>query len=155
MRGDVTKPIHHTYNIDLYEADCHASTGRPDDACAKLGSEIAITSSMYDAYIRTLHVTLKTRFLEVRMWKQNFKEAIPLALDLACEVLDHRRYSTLAPDAIYYNFLISATLCCPLEMLRTLGEHYEMFDLFQLVSRACFLIPTATCGYSAPVWRVD
>ena len=56
---------------------------------------------MYDAYIRTLRVTLKMRFLEVRMWKQNFKEAIPLALDLACEVPDYRPYSTLAPDAIY------------------------------------------------------
>ena len=87
--------------LDLYEADSYASTGRLDDACAKLESGIAITSSMYDAYIRTLRVTLKMRLLEVRMWKQNFKEAIPLALDLACEVLDPRPYSTLAPDAIY------------------------------------------------------
>ena len=94
--------------LDLYEADCYALTGRLDDACAKLESGIAITSSMYDAYIRTLRVTLKMRLLEVRMWQQNLKEALPVALDLAWEVrdsewevLDDRPSSTLAPDTIY------------------------------------------------------
>ena len=85
----------------LYEADCSASAGRLDDACAKLKSGISITSSVYDAYIRILRVALEMRLLEILMRQGSLEEALPVALNLASEILDERTSSTLAPDVVY------------------------------------------------------
>ena len=87
--------------LNVYEADCCASAGRLEEACAKLEAGIKITVSVYDTYIRTLCVTLKMRLLEVRMWQHNFKEALPVALDLAREVTDNEMHSNFAPDTNY------------------------------------------------------
>ena len=53
---------------------------------------------MYDINLR---VTLKIWLLEVQIWKRNLKEALPLALDLACGVFDQLRNSTFAPETIH------------------------------------------------------
>ena len=85
----------------LYEADCSTSAGRLDDACAKLKSGIGITSFVYDAYIRILRITLEMRLLEILMRHGSLLEALPVALNLASEILDERTSSALAPDVVY------------------------------------------------------
>ena len=87
--------------LNLYEADCSASAGRLDDACAKLKSGIGITSSVYDAYIRILRVTLEIRLVEILMRQGSLEKALPAALNLASEIRDARTRSTLEPDVVY------------------------------------------------------
>ena len=84
----------------LYEADYSASTGRLDDACAKLESGIYITSSVYDAYIQILRVTLEMRLLEILIWQGSLEEALPVALKLASVFFDEKTSSILAPDTV-------------------------------------------------------
>lgn len=95
----------------LYEADCSASAGRLDDACAKLKSGIIITSSMHDAYIQALHVTLEMRLLEVHMWQQHLKEALDVALKLAEELFDQQTRSNFTSFTIYAILLRFLDLC--------------------------------------------
>ena len=122
--------------LNLYEADCCASAGRLEKACAKLDAGIKITVSAYDTYIRTLCVTLKMRLLEVRMWQQKLKEALPVALDLAREVIDDEMHSNFAPDTTYSITLqllkLSSTVLSfgdvaesleLLESVKSIGEH--------------------------------
>ncbi|KAM0799399.1 hypothetical protein BDR22DRAFT_890299 [Usnea florida] len=87
--------------LNLYEADCSASAGRLDDACAKLKSGIDITSFVYDAYIQVLRVTLEMRLLVILVRQNSLEEALPVALRLASETLDERMSSTWAPAVVY------------------------------------------------------
>ena len=87
--------------LNLYEADCSASAGRLDDACAKLKSGIGITTSVYDTYIRILRITLEMRLLEILMRQGSHQIALPVATHLASEILDEKTRSTLASEVIY------------------------------------------------------
>ena len=131
--------------LNLYEADCSASTGRLDDACAKLKSGISITSSVYDAYIRILRITLEMRLLEILMRQGSLEKALPVATNLASEILDERTSSNLAWDVVYgtaqqlldlSNALLSAgNAAASMELLKSItsigdlvpGELFEEF----------------------------
>ena len=123
----------------LYEADCSASIGRLDDACAKLNSGITVTSFMHDAYIQTLRVTLEMRLLEVRMWQQNLKEALPVALDLASELFDHRTRWNFAPDTIYG--IVQQLLDLSNTLLST-GDAEASLKLLELVTSVRAYLPS-------------
>ena len=86
--------------LNLYEADCSASEGRLDKAYTSLTSGINITTSMRDAYIGTLRITLEMRLLEVCMWQRNFRGALIVAHGLAKEAFDPRARLTFTPDTI-------------------------------------------------------
>lgn len=122
----------------LYEADCSASIGRLNDACAKLNSGITITSFMHDPYIQTLRVTLEMRLLEVRMWQQNLKEALPVALDLASELFDHRTRWIFAPDTIYG--IVQQLLDLSNTLLST-GDAAASLKLLELVTSVRAYLP--------------
>ena len=87
--------------LNLYEADYSASAGMLDSACAKLKSGISITSSVFDAYIQILRVTLKMRLVEILMRQGRLENALSVALNLASEILDGKTRSILTPDTVY------------------------------------------------------
>ena len=86
--------------LNLYEADYCASADRLGDACVKLKTGINIASTG-DAFIQTLRIALEMRLLETRMWQQNLKEALPVALDLMRGILDGRTHSISASHIHY------------------------------------------------------
>ena len=53
---------------------------------------------MYDTNLRVIS---KIWLLEVQIWKRNLKEALPLALNLACRVFDQLRNTNFAPETIH------------------------------------------------------
>ena len=129
--------------LGLYEADCDAFVGRLDDACAKLEYGIAISSFTHDTYIGTLRVTLKMRLLEVRMWQQNLKEALPIALNLAHEIWDGlisliTPHSTLPPDVIHGMLLQLLNLS---NVLLSTEDAENSLILLQQVDRIQALLP--------------
>ena len=97
--------------LDLYEADYSVSIGRLDDACAKLESGIYITSSVYDAYIQILRVTLEMRLLEILIRQGSLEEAVPVALKMTSVFLDEKKCSKLAPDTVHGIVQQSLDLC--------------------------------------------
>ena len=124
--------------LNLYEADYSASTGRLDDACAKLESGIYITSSVYDAYIQILHVTMETRLLEILIWQGSLEEALPVALKLASVFLDEKTSSILAPDTVRGIVQQSLDLC---NTLLSAGKVASSMALLKSITDVGSLLP--------------
>ena len=125
--------------LDLYEADYFVFAGRLDDACAKLESGIHITSSVYDAYIHILRVTLEMRLLEILMRQGSLEEALPVALKLASVFLDEKTSSTLAPDTVHSIVQQSLDLC---NTLLSAGKFAASMALLKNIADIRSLLPS-------------
>ena len=124
--------------LNLYEADYSVSTGRLDDACAKLESGIYITSSVYDAYVHILRVTLEMRLLEILIWQGSLEEALPVALKLASVFFDEKTSSPLAPDTVHGIVQQSLDLC---STLLSAGKVAASMELLKNIADIGSLVP--------------